>query len=189
MADNNSALVGVGAAGKIYVAPYGTSAPTDASTALPTTWQNFGYVSEEGIVISENAESTELVSWGGVPVKTTKTKYSEKIAFTPIEVNEVVLKQTYGDDNVTVTAGSGTTPTKIVASHTSDDLPAVAICVDVVHSDTVKGRYYASNAQLVERGDLTLAGTDAAGRELGFQCNPGTDGKTTMIEFEDILEG
>ena len=156
MADNNSALVGVGAAGKIYVAPYGTSAPTDASTALPTTWQNFGYVSEEGIVISENAESTELVSWGGVPVKTTKTKYSEKIAFTPIEVNEVVLKQTYGDDNVTVTAGSGTTPTKIMASHTSDDLPAVAICVDVVHSDTVKGRYYAS---------------------------------TTMIEFEDILEG
>ena len=182
MSSNNTEQVAVGAAGIVYVAPKGTAAPTDASTALAAAWSELGIISEDGITIAEESDTTDINGWAptGV-VRTVKTSYKETVAFTPIEVNETVLKQTYGADNVSVTGG------KIIAKHTGVDLEEVCLCIDVVHSSKVKGRYFAAAAQLTEKGDLELSGSDAAGRELTFTCNPDSKG-TTITEFDDITE-
>lgn len=175
------AEIGVGAAGKVYVAPRGTTAPTDASSALPAAWTTLGIISEDGITIAEDSDTTDINGWAptGV-VRTIKTSYKETAAFTPIEVNEAVLKQTYGEAQVDVTDG------KIVAKHTAKDLPEVCLCIDVVHSSNVKGRYFAPLAQLTEKGDQELAGSDAAGRELTYTCNPDDSG-VSIYEFEDTV--
>ena len=181
MADNDTSKVSVGAAGMVYVAPKGTAAPTDAASELPAAWTNLGIISEDGITVAEDADTSDVNGWPptGV-VRTVKTSYKETMAFTPIEVNEAVLKQLYGEDNVSVTDG------KIVSKHTAKDLPEVCLCVDVIHSDTVKGRYFASKAQLTEKGDLELSGSDAAGREMTFTCNPDDQG-VTIHEFTDTV--
>lgn len=183
MADNDTSKVSVGAAGKVYIAPKGTTAPTDASTALPAAWKNLGIISEDGITIAEDADTTDINAWPptGV-VRTIKTSYKETAAFTPIETNEEVLKQLYGEANVNVSSDG-----KIVSKHTAKDLPEVCLCIDVVHSDTVKGRYFAPLAQLTERGDLELTGADASGRELTYTCNPDAEG-TTIYEFTDTVD-
>jgi hypothetical protein len=178
---NNTDQVAVGAAGIVYVAPKGTAAPTDASTALASAWNELGIISEDGITIAEESDTTDINGWAptGV-VRTVKTSYKETIAFTPIEVNSNVLQQMYGEDNVSVSSTG-----KIIAKHTGADLAEVCLCIDVVHSSKVKGRYFAAAAQLTEKGDLELAGSDAAGRELTYTCNPDTNG-VTITEFEDI---
>ncbi len=181
MADNDNSKVSVGAAGKVYVAPKGTTAPTDAATELPNAWTSLGIISEDGVTLAEDSDTTDINGWAptGV-VRTVKTSYKETLAFTPIEVNEAVIKQAYGEDQVSVEDG------KIVAKHTAKDLPEVCLCVDVVHSDTVKGRYFAPLAQLTEKGDLELTGSDAAGRELTYTCNPDSTG-VTVYEFTDTV--
>ena len=181
MAENTTSNVGVGAAGKVYVAPKGTAAPTDASTALPAAWMNLGIISEDGITIAEDSDTTDINAWPptGV-VRTIKTKYKETAVFSPIEINEAVLKQLYGDAQVTVKSG------KIVAKHTGKDLPEVCLCIDVIHSDTVKGRYFAPLAQLTKKGEQALSGSDPSGREMTYSCNPDSTG-VTIYEFEDTV--
>ena len=56
MATMNAAEVGVGSAkatGAIYVAPQGTTLPTDATTSLATAWKLLGFTSDAGVTISE----------------------------------------------------------------------------------------------------------------------------------------
>lgn len=181
MAENSASGAAIGAAGKVYVAAKGTASPTDASTALPDEWVNIGYISSDGITIAEDSDTSDIESWapGGV-IRTVKTKYKETVAFTPAEVNETVLKQIYGEEQVKVTDG------KIIAKHTGKDLPEVCMCIDVVHSSTVKGRYFAPLAQLTEKGDLEMTGSDVAGRELTYTCNPDGSG-VTIYEYEDTV--
>lgn len=187
MADNTASNVGIGTAGKVYIAPAGTAAPADAVATLASAYENFGYISTDGVTLSENTSSNNLDSWGGQTVRVLKTSYSETFTFTPIEINEVVLKAMYGDNQVTTTVDSQTGVTKIVALHKNVNLPEVVIVIDTVESDTVKRRYVMSNAQLTERGDATHDGTGASGREMTYTANPNSSG-VTCTELVAIYE-
>lgn len=46
-------------AGRLYVAPLGTSEPTDASTALPSAWRAVGYT-EDGTTITTELTNEEI---------------------------------------------------------------------------------------------------------------------------------
>lgn len=174
MADNNSAYVGIGAAGKVYIAPAGTTLPTTASATLDPAFVNFGYISDAGVVFSESGNSQDLNSWGGQAVKTIKSTYKETVKFTPIEVNADVARATY--KNVTVTTENGVT--KIVAQHKNEPMPEVVCIIDCLPNDVTKTRYIAERAQLTARGDASLTGTGVQGRELEYTCNPNADGVT-----------
>ena len=63
MATMNAAEVGAGSAkvtGAIWVAPKGTTLPTDATTALAGTYKLLGFTSDAGVTISENDNSQDL---------------------------------------------------------------------------------------------------------------------------------
>lgn len=182
MNDNVSSLVGVGAAGKVYVAPKGTALPTSASADL-TGFENFGYISADGVTISGSDSSSSIYAWGGDSVRVISTEHTETVAFTPIEINETVLKQTYGDDNVTVTSSQDTTV--IAARHTGVMLPEVVIVVDAIPATGMKSRYVLPLAQLTERGDAALTGTDIQGRQLTYTGNADGNG-VTCYEYVEI---
>lgn len=183
---NVSSNVGVGSAGVIYIAPKGTALPTDATTALDEAFKEFGFISEDGVTISEDTDSESIPSWGGKTVRVESTKYTETVAFTPIECNEVVAKATYGDDAVTVSQKEG--GTLIATKHgITKTMPAVCVVIDTVESETTKKRYCAGNAQVTERGDLEMDGTSAVGRELTYTCNADAEG-VTMYEYAYIVK-
>ena len=183
MAENNSAHVGIGAAGKVYIAPAGTTVPTTASGTLDNAFQNVGYISDAGVVISETGDSQDIGSWGGQVVKTIKTTFKEVAKFTPIQVDATVIQAMYAD--VTVNTANGVTT--ITAKHNNADLPPVVVVIDCLPNDITKTRYIATNAQLTTRGDASLTGTAVQGRELEYTCNPGADG-TTITSITEITE-
>lgn len=185
MNDNISSLVGIGAAGKVYVAPKGTSLPSDASSALDAAFENFGYISSDGVTISNSDSTSNIVAWGGDNVRVISTEHTETVSFTPIEINQTVLEQTYGASNVSVTTSGDTTV--IASKHTGATLPEVVIVVDAIPASGMKARYVFPLAQLTERGDASLTGTDIQGRQMTYTGNADSDG-VTCYEYVEIAE-
>lgn len=172
---NNASYVGVGkpkVGGAVYIAPLGTTAPTDASTPLNEAFQLLGYISEDGVTITEERDSENIAAWGGDTVYTTQTSYTESFAFTPIEVNPVVAAAEYGSDNVEVSAG------KMTITHNGSEIPAVMIVIETVPNSGTVDRFFVPNAKLTEKGDQTLTDSDPMGRECTFTALPDATGNT-----------
>ena len=177
MATMDASQVTVGAAsstGAIFVAPEGTALPTDATTALPNTFKLLGFTSDEGVTISESSDSESILAWEGrVEVCNVRTEYTESISFTPIQCNADVAKLTWGDDAVTVDGTSGA----IRAKHHGKVLDPVVIVIETNPREGIVKRY-SSTFQLVERGDVTMDGTQVDGRQLTFNAIADASGYT-----------
>ncbi len=172
---NNASYVGVGkpkVGGAIFVAPVGTALPTDADSELNEAFQLLGYISEDGVTITEERDSDSIAAWGGDTVRTTQTSYTESFAFTPIEVNPVVAAAEYGSDNVQVSEGSMT------ITHNSKEIPASSIVIETVPNSDTLDRFVVPNAQLTEKGDQTLNDSDPMGRECTYTAMPDASGNT-----------
>ena len=68
--------------GAIFMAPAGTTLPTDATTALASAFKCLGYVSEDGVVNSNSPESEDIKAWGGDIVASPLTGKPDKFSFT-----------------------------------------------------------------------------------------------------------
>ena len=65
------------AVGGVYIAPAGTTLPTDGTTALTGAYVNMGYISEDGYVQSIETDTEEIKAWGGDVVLTAQSSYKE----------------------------------------------------------------------------------------------------------------
>lgn len=170
------------ATGAIWVAPEGTTLPTDATTTLSSTWKLLGFTSDAGVTISENSSTESITAWEDrTEVLTLHTEYSESISFMPIQCNDDVAKLTWGDDHVTVTAGA------IYAKHHGGTMEPVAIVVETTPATGIIKRY-TGTFRLTERGEQTLDGTQVDGRQLTFTSVADTYG-VTMHEHTAFVTG
>lgn len=180
MATMNSNEVGVGAAlatGAIWVAPKGTTLPTDASTSLPGTWALLGFTSDAGVSISETSSNNAIRAWEGrTEVYNVRTEYTESISFMPIQCNEDVAKLMWGSDAVSVPSTG-----KLTVKHHGKTLEPVCVTIETVPRDGIVKRY-TGTFQLVERGEQTMDGTQVDGRQLTFNSIPDSSGYT-MYEY------
>ena len=55
--------------GAVAVAPEGTSLPTDASSALSASWDDSGYVSEDGLSVTITRTTTPIRDWSKAAVR------------------------------------------------------------------------------------------------------------------------
>ena len=185
MATMDASEVTVGSAavtGAIYVAPKGTTLPTDASTSLGGTWSLLGFTSDAGVRISESSSNNAIRAWEGrAEVYNLRTEYTESVSFMPIQCNGDVAKLMWGENQVTTATGT------IAAKHTGKTLEPVCIVIETTPRENIVKRY-CMTAQLVERGEQTLDGTQVDGRTLTFNAVPDTDG-VTMYEYTAITAG
>ena len=92
--------------GAVFVAPLGTTLPTDATTAKESAFKEVGYISSDGVTNSNSIESSDVKAWGGDTVLTLSTSKTDTFAFTMIESDNVeALKVAFGDANVSTSNG------------------------------------------------------------------------------------
>lgn len=103
--DGNNLSLG---AGKVYVAPLGTTEPTDLATALPAAWVPVGYTSEGSEFSYEYQTDPVEVAESLEPIKYTTTMRSGSVAFAMAEVTATNLKTAFNGG--TVSALTGTAP-------------------------------------------------------------------------------
>lgn len=160
--------------GGIYSAPLGTAVPTDATTALNVAFKNLGYVSEDGVTNSDERSTDDIKAWGGDTVNTVQTEKKDTFKYTLIEaLNVDVLKEVYGDSNV-----SGTLETGITIKSNSKQLAPHSIVIETVLTDNALKRIVLPNAKVTEVGEITYGDSDNVGYETTVTCYPDSDGNT-----------
>lgn len=186
MATMNAAQVGIGAAdvsGAVFVAPKGTTLPTDATSTLGGSFSLLGFTSDAGVTISETANKNDLRAWEGrTIVASPVTEYTENVSFTPIQCNADVAKLTWGADAVTVGTGGALT-----VKHHGKTMEPVCIVIETTPRENIIKRY-CMTAQLTERGEHVMDGTQIEGRQHTFTAIADEDG-VTMYEYTAFISG
>lgn len=160
--------------GAVFRAASGTTAPTDATTALAAAFKDLGYCSEDGLVNSNSPETTDIKAWGGDTVLTIQEEKPDTFQLTLIEVlNEDVLKAVYGSTNVTGTLSTGLT----VTANAKEPEEGVWAIDMVLNSNSVK-RIVIPKGKISELGDITYADSDAIGYEITITAIPDDSGNT-----------
>lgn len=160
--------------GAVYMAPAGTSVPTDASTALATGFISLGYISEDGLQNSNGPESSEVKAWGGDVVIKEATGRNDEFNFTLLEVMDPnVLKLVYGEDNV-----SGTLATGIAVEVGNHDLEQHAFVVEMIGKGGALHRICIPDAKVTAVGDVSYTDSNASGYAVTISADADTDGNT-----------
>lgn len=160
--------------GAVFRAVSGTTAPTDATTALAAAFKDLGYCSEDGLVNSNSPETTDIKAWGGDTVLTIQEEKTDTFQLTLIEVlNEDVLKAVYGSTNVTGTLSTGLT----VTANAKEPEEGVWAIDMVLNSNSVK-RIVIPKGKISELGDITYSDSDAIGYEITITAIPDESGNT-----------
>lgn len=159
--------------GAIFIAPVGTTLPTDSTTALATAFVELGYASDAGVVNSESRETETIKAWGGDTVLKPFTGKEDTFKFTLIEaLNVNALKLVYGDSNV-----SGSLSTGITIKSAAEDLDYHSFVIEMVLNGAVK-RIVIPSAKVTEVGDITYADGEAIGYDTTLSAVPDAAGGT-----------
>ena len=182
--DNNASNVTAGKpaiGGAIYVAPKGSTLPTDATTALDGAFECLGYASDSGLTNSTDLETTDIKAWGGDTVLNIQTSKSDSFKFTLIEVlNETVLKFVYGSDNV-----SGSLDTGLTVTMNNADVEEVAIVINMILRDNTSKRIVIPDCKISELGDIAYTDSEAVGYDTTVKCMPDENGN---YHYEYLLK-
>ena len=167
-------------AGAVFVAPKGTTLPTDATTNLSSAFVCLGYVSEDGLTNNNEMDVSAIKAWGGAIVYRSLTELDDNFALTLIESeNEDVLKAVYGDSNVTTSNGT------IKVDVKAEDPQESVWVFDLALRGSRAKRIVIPDGAITSREAITYNDSDAIGYGITVSAYPDSNGKT-HIEY---LEG
>ena len=182
-------LIGTANGPGIWMAPVGTSAPTDATSALAADWSTLGYLSEDGVTLSQSTNSEDIYPWQGrSPVRTMITERNLALEFSMFEFNEQNLQLYFGMEQAT----QGTADSWSLNVVSNAPAQIYSFVIDVADLD-VKVRYYIPRGSLSDAGDLeitdsgvmalpvTLKTLDSAGELMEIFYSKATTRSVTKI--------
>lgn len=181
MANNNSENVSFGkpkATGALFVAPYGTPVPTNATDALDSAFENLGYVSDEGLVNGIETDIEDIYAWGGDNVLSDQTTYAEMFTFNLIETNVPTAKLYYGEDNVTVDGDN------ITIRANSQTLPEVAFVAELILTGGRVKRVVVERARIADRSaEISYVDGEPVAYPINLKAFPNSTDNDTHKEY------
>lgn len=157
-----------------------TDLPTDAGSQLPVTYKPMGYVSQDGITLTEDNSDEDIIVWGGLKVRKVRSDHSASIALTLYSTRDVdVLKAVFGDRNV---ESSGTS---ITVKHGADMPEVRPYTIETTDESGFKRRFAIPKGQLSVSGDRSLTHSSADGLECTIECLADAEG-VNYYEYTEL---
>ena len=166
--------------GAVAVAPTGTTAPTDARTALPSAWESSGYVSEDGMSVAVTRTTTPIRDWSKAAVRQLLTEYEGAITLAFLGVDEFALGRVFGEANVTKTAASTTHGEQLKVGIGAQLPPIESFCFSMKDGDA-RIRVYVPRGQFTEVAQVDFK--PDAGHTVGGTISTYDDGTGKSIYF------
>ena len=158
--------------GAVSSAPLKTALPQDAKTALNEAFKTLGYISEDGLTNENSPESEEVKAWGGQTVLSSQTDKKDTFKFKLIEgLNIDVLKEVYGEANVT-----GTLSTGITVKANASELPEHILVIDMILKNGSVKRIVIPRGKVSEIGEIGYKDGEPVGYELTITALPDNEG-------------
>lgn len=158
--------------GAIWSAPVGTALPTDTTTALDNAFVCVGYISEDGLTENVSRSFDSIKAWGGTKVLYTQTEYEKTYKFTMLEATNVdVLKEFYGQGNVT-----GTLSTGITVAENSDELDERSYIFEEILRDNSTKRTVVPKGKVTELAEVAHRDNEATAYGVTIGCLPDSSG-------------
>lgn len=153
----------------VYVAPVGSTAPVDIVSAWAAPFLPLGLLSEDGMVESQDQSTTDYYAWGGILVRTVRSKFKRSFKVTALEDNKTVW-QLVNPGSTAVTAATITT--RQVKVPTSD---IRAFGLQLMDGANTKRRAI-PRGEVVAVADVKLSDSDLTGFELTINIYPDSSG-------------
>lgn len=175
------------ATGAIRVAPLGTAAPTDATSTLPGTWVDLGYVGVDGFTEKNDRKTDNKRSFGGKVVKVLQSEYNASIELTLLESTDAdTLKAVFGASNVEVVAANSEHGVQITVKKNSKRLPHQSWVVDTTDSEIgASYRNYLADGKISTVGDIKIVHTDTIEYKIVIEAFEPPGGGDNIVTFID----
>lgn len=171
--------------GAVFVAPKGTTLPTDATTALDLTkYTCLGYVSEDGLENSNEMDVSTIKAWGGMIVYRSLNELNDEFSLALIESENIdVLKTVYGASHVTEEV-DGTIKVDIIA----EDPTEMVWIFDLALRGNRAKRIIIPDGAITSREAITYNDSDAIAYGITVSAYPDSSNKTHVeyIEGESV---
>lgn len=159
--------------GAIFVAPLGTTLPTDATSELSSAYVCLGYASEDGLKNTKENSTNDIKAWGGDVVYSSLTEYKDPFTITLIESGNVeVLKTVFGAGNVSVDAITG----NITLSVKGELPPELVWVFDLATRNDGLRRIVIPDGGITEIGEVSYTDEDPIGYPLTITPYPDANG-------------
>lgn len=171
----DSSLVRVAVTGGIYAnLDGGGTVPTDASSTLGAEFDELGYLTDAGVVMSISSDTQQITAWQNADnVRTIQTSHDVTFQFSLLETSENTMKAFFGNWD---------------AGHVEVDgrvLPRAPWVLDVLDGDT-KIRVVIPEGQVTERGDVSMVNGDAMSYPITLTAYP-VDGVKAHLYIADTV--
>lgn len=160
---NNTINVSVGKGvqgGYMFVAPAGSTLPTDYETTLDGAFLNVGYLGDDGIVFSDSSSNDSFYDLNGDSIESSASEIEKTFTVTLREIKKDSLALIYGTANVTDASG------KLTAHDKGPNDAAYSVVFELLLKNGRKWRRVVPNCKLGELGDMTIVSTELVGREI-----------------------
>jgi hypothetical protein len=176
----DSAEIRVAGNAHVYVAPVGTAAPTDATTALNAAFIELGYVSEDGITINAGKTTADIMALQSFdPLRTLVTARELTSAFVLRQWNYETLKLALGGGTVT-----GTSPNYKYLPASAEVIDERAFVFEALDG-TVIQRWFFRRVMLSESVSIQFTRTTAADLPITLKALAPTSGTVMEVFFSD----
>lgn len=155
----------------IYVAPVGTTGPTDLATALNVAFKPVGLLGTDGLTEGRDEDVNDFFAWGGILVRSVRSKHKRTFKFVTLEDNKVTFDlQNPGSTIGAAAAGITTRTIKAPAPNPK------AFVFQLNDGSAATRRRAVPKAEVTEVGEVTYIEDDLAVVELTVTVYPASDG-------------
>ena len=159
--------------GAVFMAPIGTTAPTDATSALSDAYVDLGFVSEDGVTESVSISTSNIKEWGNGIVLVTQDEKTATLKFKLIEyLNADVQKFVNGDANV-----SGNLETGLHVTINDDEADERVLVIDQIMRGNIPFRIVVPRMKISEIGEVTYKSNEAVGYDVTVIAIKDNNGK------------
>lgn len=165
-----------------FVAPHGTTLPTDNTTELNEAFENMGFMGDDGFAFDNSVSTNTAQDANGDTIASDSAAPTKTMTTTFREIKAASMKVVYGSDNVTDEDGLLTIHDK---GPNNETLSAV---IEILLKDGRKDRKVIESCSPNQLGSESVVYSSLVGKQLTWSLSKGETTGDYMVDYIDSTE-